>query len=158
MKKLYRLLLAPGLLTLALLLVPCQAYAAESTAEQTAASASAIDASQTDDTAAKESQAALTAPGSHIETVPADDVPIEEAGRQIIAPGVDDLCPLADAVCHIADVRDLVAADGHAALIDLARVNIDDLTILDDQIGRLRPLCNSQQFLVHHATPVFMIS
>ena len=86
------------------------------------------------------------------------DVPIEKAGRQIIAPGVDDLRPLADAVCHIADGRDLVAADGHAALIDLARVNIDDLTILDDQIGRLRPLCNSQQFLVHHATSVFMIS
>lgn len=79
MKKLYRLLLVPGLLVLALLLVPCQTHAAESTAEQTAASASATDASQTDDTAAKESQAALTAPGSHIETVPPDDVPIEEA-------------------------------------------------------------------------------
>ncbi|MGN1334309.1 MAG: hypothetical protein ACI4U1_04255 [Anaerovoracaceae bacterium] len=79
MKKLYRLLLAPGLLALALLLAPCQAYAAESTAEQTAASAPAIDASQTEDSLAKESQATLTAPGSHIETVPADDVPIEEA-------------------------------------------------------------------------------
>ena len=65
---------------------------------------------------------------------------------------------VADAVCHIADGRDLVAADGHAALIDLARVNMDDLTILDDQIGRLHPLCNSQQFLVHHAASVFMIS
>lgn len=81
MKKLYRLLLVSGLLALVLLLVPCQAYASEtaSAAKQTAASASAIDASQTDGSAAKETQATLDAPGSNIETVPADDVPIEEA-------------------------------------------------------------------------------
>ena len=80
MKKLYRLLLVPGLLALALLLVPCQAYAAKSTvAVQTAASASETDTSQTDGSAAKENQETLNAPGSNIETVPAVDVPIEKA-------------------------------------------------------------------------------
>lgn len=81
MKKLYRLFLMSGLLSLALLLVPCQAYASEtaSAAKQTAASASDIDTTQTDVSSAKESQTTLNAPGSDIETVPADDVPVEKA-------------------------------------------------------------------------------
>ena len=81
MKKLYRLLLVPGLLALALLLAPCQTFAAESAAaaEQAAASASDIDTSQADTSAAQPSTATLNIPGSNVETVPAGDVPIQQA-------------------------------------------------------------------------------
>ena len=80
MKKLYRMLLIPGLLTLALLMVPCRTYASESSAaEQTSVSAVERDTSQTVIFAVEESQTTLNTPGSGIETVPADDVPIQQA-------------------------------------------------------------------------------
>lgn len=59
MEKLYRILLIPGLLTLMLLMALCPAYASEA--------------------APATSQTAIATPRSGIETVPADDVPIEQA-------------------------------------------------------------------------------
>ena len=90
MKQVLRQLLIPGMLALTLLLVPCQVLAAGNN-DQTAQStdlAKGKDSSGTDDTVGGSQpgaddtatvQATLGAAGSDIETVPADDVPIQQA-------------------------------------------------------------------------------
>lgn len=88
MKRGFKQLLIPGVLTLTLLLVPCQVFAAgnndqtvqstdSSVGNTSAVTNDSIDVSSKDDAAA--SQATLGAAGSDIETVPADDVPIQQA-------------------------------------------------------------------------------
>lgn len=59
MKKIYKMFLLVGMLALTLCLAPYQAKASQ--------------------TSPAESQASIDAPASNIETVPADDVPIEQA-------------------------------------------------------------------------------
>lgn len=90
MKRVIKKLLIPGVLALTLLLAPCQAFAAGNDGQtvqsmdlakgkDSAVTADAVGGSQTgaDDTAAV--QATIGAAGSDIETVPADDVPIQQA-------------------------------------------------------------------------------
>lgn len=90
MKRILRQLLIPGVLALTLLLVPCQAFAAgndDQTVQSTDSSAGngsaatddSIGSSSKDDAAAAAPQATIGAAGSDIETVPADDVPIQQA-------------------------------------------------------------------------------
>ena len=101
MKRFFRQMLAPGVLALALLLIPCQVFAAgnDVKAVQSADSAAgkssvvtgdvvagsltgaddtaAVTPATSDDTAA--AQTTIGAAGSDIETVPADDIPIQQA-------------------------------------------------------------------------------
>ena len=87
------------------------------------------------------------------------DMPVQEAGGQIIAPASTTRVPRRCSMPH-RPRRDLVAADGHAAVIDLTGINIDDLTVPDHQIGRsLRPLRNGHNgslFIMQNS--VFMFS
>lgn len=88
MKRVLRQLLIPGMLALTLLLSPCQVFAAgnddqtvqstdSSTGNNTAVTDNSIGSSSNGDAAA--SQPTIGAAGSDIETVPADDVPIQQA-------------------------------------------------------------------------------
>ena len=88
MKQVLRQLLIPGMLALTLLLAPCQAFAAGNdgqTVQSMDSSAGNVSA-VTDDSIGNSSNADEAAPqttigaaGSDIETVPADDVPIQQA-------------------------------------------------------------------------------
>ena len=88
MKQVLRQLLIPGMLALTLLLAPCQAFAAgndgqtvqsmdSSEGNVSAATDDSIGNASNDDAAAP--QTTIGAASSDIETVPADDVPIQQA-------------------------------------------------------------------------------
>ena len=77
------------------------------------------------------------------------DVAVDEAGGDVVATGVDDLGALADAVVHVAHGRDATVADGDAAVVDLCRVDIDDLAALDDEVGGHLALGDVQKLHVH---------
>ena len=72
------------------------------------------------------------------------DMSVHEAGGQILSLRVHHPGALADAVFHIAHGSDGVAADGHAAVIDLTGIDIDHLAVPDHQIGRSLTLRNGQ--------------
>ena len=77
------------------------------------------------------------------------DMPVDEARGDEGALGVNRARALADAVVDVADRRDSLVANRHAAVIDLARVDVDDATARDDHVGRLGSTCNAQKFPVH---------
>lgn len=70
--------------------------------------------------------------------------PSRKPGGQILSLRVHHPGALADAVFHIAHGSDGVAADGHAAVIDLTGIDIDHLAVPDHQIGRSLTLRNGQ--------------
>lgn len=72
------------------------------------------------------------------------DMSVQEAGGQILSLRVHHPGALADTVFHIAHGSDGVAADGHAAVIDLTGIDIDHLAVPDHQIGRSLTLRNGQ--------------
>ncbi len=65
------------------------------------------------------------------------DVTVQETGRDVVSLCVDHLGVFADAVRYIAHSRDGITADSNTAIIDLAGVDIDDLTVVDHQVGGL---------------------
>ncbi len=88
MKRVLRQLLIPGMLALTLLLSPCQVFAAGNDGQtvQSMDSSEGNVSAVTDDSIGNSSNADEAAPqttigaaGSDIETVPADDVPIQQA-------------------------------------------------------------------------------
>ena len=79
------------------------------------------------------------------------DVAVQEAGSDVVALGVDDLGVLADAVSNIAHSSDLIATDSNATVVDFTGEDVYDLTVVNDQIGGLQALGNSEQFF--HVVP-----
>ena len=77
------------------------------------------------------------------------DMPVDEARGDEGPLGIDRARSLADAVVDVADRRDSLVANRHAAVVDLARVDVDDATARDDHVGRLGSTCNAQKFPVH---------
>ena len=77
------------------------------------------------------------------------DMPVDEARGDEGALGVDRARSFADTVVDVADRRDGLVANRHAAVVDLARVDVDDATARDDHVGRLGSTCNAQKFPVH---------
>ena len=85
---------------------------------------------------------------------------VQEAGGDVVALCVDDLCVLTDAVSHIAHSSDGIAADSDTAVVDLAGVDVYDLAVIYDQISGLEALCDCQKFF-HNVPPnvfVFIFS
>ena len=64
------------------------------------------------------------------------DMSVQESRSQVLSFRIHNAGVLANAVINIADGRDRIAADGHAALADLTGVNVDDLSVPNDEIGR----------------------
>ena len=63
------------------------------------------------------------------------DVALDEAGGEVLPAGVQNLGLFADGIVDITDGGDALAGDGDAAGIDLAAIDVDNLTIDDRQIG-----------------------
>ena len=61
---------------------------------------------------------------------------VQESRSQVLSFRIDNTGVLANAVINIADGRDRIAADGHAALADLTGVNVNDLSVPNDEISR----------------------
>ena len=80
-------------------------------------------------------------------------VRVDEAGRDEHAARIDDLRGRALAILHIADRGDPVVDDRDAAVVDLARVDVDDLAVLDDDVSRALSAGNCQQLHVHANPP-----
>ena len=64
------------------------------------------------------------------------DMSVQESRSQVLSFRIHNAGVLANAVINIADGRDRIAADGHAALVDLTGVNVDDLSVPNDEICR----------------------
>ena len=77
------------------------------------------------------------------------DIPVDEARGDEGPLSVDCARSFADTVVDVADRRDGLVANRHAAVVDLARVDVDDATARDDHVGRLGSTCNAQKFPVH---------
>ena len=64
------------------------------------------------------------------------DMSVQESRSQVLSFRIDNTGVLANAVINIADGRDRIAADGHTALVDLTGVNVNDLSVPNDEISR----------------------
>ena len=72
------------------------------------------------------------------------DMPVQKARGQILSFRIHHPGAFTDAVFHIANSRNGVATDGHAAVVNLTGINIDYLAVPDHQIGRSLPFRNGQ--------------
>ena len=72
------------------------------------------------------------------------NVTVQETGRQVVAIGIHDVCAFADAIIHIAHSRNRISADGNAAVIDFAGIDVDDFAVADHKISRRFTFCYGQ--------------